>query len=248
MDLALLVAANGQSRCACMTSVVVGRVALHHVQGVSFDAADTLFYNTSVWDVVGADVAAQGVSRPAWEAAVDAAGLAGLWPEDSSTYPERRARWAEFYTQCLARTPAGPCPSIAEAAAAAATDARCFAQFPDTLACLDRLAAGEVPLIVTSNFDALLHEILDALDLTRWFVGVVCSFEAGCRKPDTAIFETSASALGLRPSAVLHVGDSPMSDGAGARAAGMTPLIVDRRRRTVPTTLATDSLDQLGLA
>jgi HAD superfamily hydrolase (TIGR01493 family) len=230
-----------------MTSVIVGRVELDHVQGVSFDAADTLFHNTSVWDAVGADVAARGVSRPAWESAVDAAGSAGLWPEDSSTQTERRARWTDFYAECLARTPAGACPSVAEAAATAATDARCFAPFPDTFGCLERLAAGGVPLVITSNFDELLYEILDTLDLTRWFVGVVSSFETGCRKPATAIFETSATTLGLRPSAVLHVGDSPMSDGAGSRTAGMTPLIIDRRSRTIPTMLTTACLDPLGL-
>ncbi|MBI4576910.1 MAG: HAD family hydrolase [Planctomycetes bacterium] len=45
--------------------------------------------------------------------------------------------------------------------------------------------------------------------------------EVGALKPHPRVFRVAAERLGLHPGAVLHVGDRPELDGAGARAAGM---------------------------
>lgn len=231
-----------------MTAITVADEPLERVRAISFGAADTLFHNTSVWDSIAPDLNQHNVDRSTWVSAVDAVGAAGLWPEDSATPDERRIRWRDFYTTCLARTTVGPQVDIADAAARATTDPRCFALFPDTEAALRRLTAAGVPLVITSNFDLLLHDILDELDLRRWFVGVVCSFETGCYKPDPRIFEQSALLLGLPTTSLLHVGDSPMSDATGSRNAGLTPLLVDRPRRVVAPVLTISTLDHLGVA
>jgi len=59
-------------------------------------------------------------------------------------------------------------------------------------------------------------------------VGVVLdSGVVGVAKPDPAIFRLALDALGVAPEHTLHVGDTPAADVAGARAAGIHPVLVD---------------------
>jgi putative hydrolase of the HAD superfamily len=62
----------------------------------------------------------------------------------------------------------------------------------------------------------------DALD------GVVTSAEAGARKPDPAIFSPALVIAGCSAPEALYVGDTPAEDVAGARAAGIRTLLIDR--------------------
>jgi HAD superfamily hydrolase (TIGR01509 family) len=57
---------------------------------------------------------------------------------------------------------------------------------------------------------------------------VVTSAGAGARKPDPEIFRRALELAGCAPEEALHVGDTPEEDAAGARAAGITPLLIDR--------------------
>jgi putative hydrolase of the HAD superfamily len=56
----------------------------------------------------------------------------------------------------------------------------------------------------------------------------VSSAVAGARKPDPAIFEPALELAGCAPEEALHVGDTREEDVAGARAAGIRPLLIDR--------------------
>jgi putative hydrolase of the HAD superfamily len=58
--------------------------------------------------------------------------------------------------------------------------------------------------------------------------GAVSSAVAGARKPDPAIFAPALELAGCGPDQALHVGDTPEEDVAGARAAGIRPLLIDR--------------------
>jgi len=49
----------------------------------------------------------------------------------------------------------------------------------------------------------------------------------GVSKPDPAIFALALDALGVEPGDAIHVGDTPAADVEGARAAGVTPILVD---------------------
>ncbi len=88
-----------------------------------------------------------------------------------------------------------------------------------------------VPVVVVSNFDARLPSILDALGVRGALHDVVASFSVGAEKPDRAIFEAALATLPhpVRAEAVLHVGDRPDEDVAGARAAGLQAILLDRR-------------------
>jgi putative hydrolase of the HAD superfamily len=66
---------------------------------------------------------------------------------------------------------------------------------------------------------------------------VVDSATAGVAKPDPEIFRRALAALGVAAGEALHVGDSDETDGAGARAAGIDVVIVDRSASPRPGTI-----------
>ena len=102
---------------------------------------------------------------------------------------------------------------------------RVYSEVPAVLTALRERGAT---LAVVSNFDSRLLSLLDALELAPFFDAVVCSGAAGAAKPDRAIFAHALATLGIDRSQALHVGDSPEADYAGALAAGIDALLVDR--------------------
>ena len=57
---------------------------------------------------------------------------------------------------------------------------------------------------------------------------MVTSAEVGVAKPGPAIFEHALELAGARAADAVHVGDSLENDVAGARAAGIRPVLVAR--------------------
>ena len=107
-----------------------------------------------------------------------------------------------------------------------------FRAFPDAAPTLDGLRAAGRALAIVSNWDVSLHAVLEQTGLAGRVDAVVTSAEVGVAKPDPAIFRIALERLGgLRPTDALHVGDDPASDLAGARAAGIPVLLVDRASR-----------------
>jgi len=60
---------------------------------------------------------------------------------------------------------------------------------------------------------------------------VVDSHRVGVEKPDPAIFGFALRAMDLDPARCVYVGDSVRIDVAGARAAGLTPILLDPHDR-----------------
>ena len=89
-------------------------------------------------------------------------------------------------------------------------------------------------LVVVSNWDVSLHEVLARLELAPLLDGVVTSAEIGARKPAAAIFERALGAWAPGRADAIHVGDSVEEDVAGARAAGIEPVLVRRDGRPGP--------------
>ncbi len=88
--------------------------------------------------------------------------------------------------------------------------------YPDAIPALAALAA-RVPLVSISNGNADLARI----GLDRHFQASFSARELGVAKPAAGIFHAACDWLGLAPEHVLHVGDDPALDVAGARAAGL---------------------------
>ncbi len=100
--------------------------------------------------------------------------------------------------------------------------------FEDTLPALETLRRHGVRLAVVSNWDSRLPDVLKALSLDSWFETIVVSHLEGVEKPDAAIFRAALEQMGAAAADTLHVGDSPELDGAGAAAAGVDWIWVDR--------------------
>jgi putative hydrolase of the HAD superfamily len=64
--------------------------------------------------------------------------------------------------------------------------------------------------------------------VARLVDGVLTSAEVGARKPAPAMFEQALALTGATASQAIHVGDSLEEDVAGARAAGIEPVLVRR--------------------
>lgn len=119
---------------------------------------------------------------------------------------------------------AGEDPSLAGPAYDAYFAARCRVEhYPDSLPALERLAA-RVPLAAVSNGNACLRTI----GIDHLFAFQLGAGEHGAPKPDRGIFLAACERLGLPPGQVLHVGDDPLCDVAGARDAGLQACWINR--------------------
>ena len=118
-----------------------------------------------------------------------------------------------------------------EAVLAALLDAIRFVPFPDAAPALRALRAAGVRLVVVSNWDVSLHEVLAATGLGELVDGALSSAEVGEAKPGGAIFARALALAGVEPGAACHVGDSLEADVDGARRAGIEPILIDREGR-----------------
>ncbi|HWD92989.1 MAG TPA: HAD-IA family hydrolase [Verrucomicrobiae bacterium] len=100
--------------------------------------------------------------------------------------------------------------------------------FADVTPTLEALTARGLRLGVISNWDERLRRLLRTLKLDNYFATLTISCEVGFPKPSRAIFQQTAAALDLPPGAILHIGDSPEMDVAGAKAAGFQALQIHR--------------------
>ncbi len=101
----------------------------------------------------------------------------------------------------------------------------CFADVEPSLAALSR--AG-YRLAVSSNFDARLNGVMDALpDLARIELRIISSL-VGHRKPSPRFFESLLAQAGCKSAEVLFIGDKADTDVAAANAVGIPALRIDR--------------------
>jgi len=104
-----------------------------------------------------------------------------------------------------------------------------YCPFPDVLPTLRSLCEWGKGLAVVSNWDLALPTLLAELGLAEFFAFILPSAEVGVEKPDGRIFELALQRLGLEPQEVVHIGDNYEADVIGARAAGITPILLDRK-------------------
>jgi REG-2-like HAD superfamily hydrolase len=122
-------------------------------------------------------------------------------------------------------------------------DARSWRIYPDVLSTLDELARRGIALGIVSNWDSHLPKLLDGLDLSRRFATVAVSAIEETGKPHPEIFRRACERLGVAPERALHVGDSLREDYEGAKAAGLSALLLDREGRHPAIPDRIESLD-----
>jgi len=92
---------------------------------------------------------------------------------------------------------------------------------------LEALAGRGIQLCcVTNKHSAFTLPLLDAAGLTPFLAFAICADHADERKPKPDLLLAASARLGIAPSEMLYVGDSP-ADIAAARAAGCPVAAVD---------------------
>jgi putative hydrolase of the HAD superfamily len=166
--------------------------------------------------------------------AADAASLAALRLECA-------ALLAELGGECAALEPAEILPTL--------LDSLHFVAYPEAAAALAGWREQGWRLVVASNWDVSLHDVLDETGLRPLLDGVVTSAEAGVSKPSPRLFAAALELVGAEPGATIHVGDSLAEDVEGALAAGLNAAWLQRHgtEEPPPGVQAISSLDQLEL-
>jgi putative hydrolase of the HAD superfamily len=142
---------------------------------------------------------------------------------DAASLDELRDRCAEVLRGAL-----GIASLDLPAARAAMLDSIRFRAYPDAAPALRELRARGLRLVVASNWDASLPQVLEQAGLAELVDGVVSSASAGAGKPDPRVFEAALGAAGCDAGRALHVGDSPAKDVAGATALGIRAVLLER--------------------
>ncbi len=157
---------------------------------------------------------------------------------DAASVAALRADCAEVLRGALA-----PAPQLRAIGGAAMTglllEALRFRLFPDARDAIVLARERGLRVVVASNWDALLPDVLGRLGLSQLLHGVVTSAQAGAPKPAGAVFRAALALAGVEPHEALHVGDSYDDDVLGARAAGIEPILLRRDRGRGPAGVTT---------
>ncbi len=103
-----------------------------------------------------------------------------------------------------------------------------FSAHPDAAPALHELRTRGLRLVVVSNWDHSLPDVLREADLLPLIDGVVASADVGAGKPDPEPFSAGLELVRAPPARALHVGDSLEHDVMGARAAGIHAVLLER--------------------
>jgi len=110
---------------------------------------------------------------------------------------------------------------------------------PSAGSALETLATRGLAIGVVSNVmrtpGSVLRQIFDRSGLLASMKVLTFSDECGIRKPDPEIFRLTLRQIGVAPEDAVHVGDDPILDVEGARAAGMAVIqLAPGGRATAP--------------
>jgi putative hydrolase of the HAD superfamily len=212
-------------------------------RAVLLDALGTLVELVPPWPALVRELGARGavVDEPAARTALlaEIAYYRAHHDEarDAAALADLRARCAEVLREALPAPARELAPADVLAALMASLEFRAYPEVPATLARLRRAGAR---LVVVSNWDVSLHEVLARTGLAALVDGAITSAELGTAKPAPAIFARALElAGGIAPEDALHAGDSVEADVAGARAAGIEAVLVVRDETPAPAGVRT---------
>lgn len=213
------------------------------IRAVLFDVGYTLLKPyPSVIDIVLQACAAQGLhlTREVLEQRVPVAervfsGIVRDNPTTWSTEAAINAIWRAYYTALLrpvlARLGNGAAAEIVAAVQRSWDQAESYVLYPDAVPVLRVLHARGMTLGVVSDWGMSLALILRHHDLVRYLDFAVGSAAVRHAKPDPALFTAALLRADTVGDFAVHIGDSYVLDVLGARAAGITPILLDRAGR-----------------
>ncbi|MDP2660043.1 MAG: HAD-IA family hydrolase [Dehalococcoidia bacterium] len=100
--------------------------------------------------------------------------------------------------------------------------------FHDIEPSLSAMKEAGLTLGIISNSDTDVAPMIHDFGVAGYFSFILSSCDVGCEKPHAPIFELALAKAAVRPEEAVHVGDQYSSDVVGARAVGITPLLLDR--------------------
>ena len=103
--------------------------------------------------------------------------------------------------------------------------------YDDVLPVLETLRKHNYQLGVISDWGIALGPILRNLNLTGYFDSLLISAVTRHAKPSPMLYELALQRADAVADYSLHIGDSYIHDVLGARAVGMTPVLLDRAQR-----------------
>ena len=213
-----------------------GASSAARVEGVLFDIDDTLvdlnsasikgFHQLTVEDF--RDIPAALREHVARDYADDGAGAYELYMAGELTFLGQRAeRIRRAYGLVGVEAPPAEAIGLWSARYEDVVQSM-WAPFPDVHDCLDELDALSIPYgAVSNNVEDYQRNKLLLAGLERIAV-LVGSDTAGAPKPDPRPFHAGCRLLGTSIDATMYVGDNPVNDVQGAKAAGLQGVLLDR--------------------
>lgn len=209
---------------------------------IFFDVGETLLHAPPSWHAVVAEVCAQrgrpvpasliaAVEPVVWRAVRE--GLHDLPQRWTLSRQASQRFWLWVYDRVLAEVGLSESEraGLAEACLERFLHHDTWHLFPDALPVIRQLHARGYRLGIISNWEDWLETVLVKREIASYFDPVVISGAVGYEKPDREIFELALERAGVAPTDAIHIGDNLEADIAGARAAGITPVLLDRSGR-----------------
>jgi putative hydrolase of the HAD superfamily len=208
-------------------------------RAVFFDAGETLVHPAPSFPALFASVIAEHGEPRDLEDVTSASALIRRRFSDAAaggnrwtlTAARSEAFWRRAYGEMLERLDLPSGDGVCDSLYDAFTNLANYALFDDVLPVLDELRSDGVRLGVVSNFEPWLDELLGTLGVRDRFSVCVISGVEGVEKPDPAIYRLALDRAGVEPAEAAFVGDDPRFDVDPPRSLGMTPVLIDRRRR-----------------
>ncbi len=146
-----------------------------------------------------------------------------------TNHPQRSRRfWLSFYGRLVNELGYRGDDGLARSLYETFSRPENYEAYPDAVEALEELARKGYRLGIISNFEPWLEDLLRRLGLAGYFEVMVISGNEEYEKPHPRIFQLALQRMGVSPETSLHVGDSPVSDFAGARDAGLRAVLLDR--------------------
>jgi len=104
-----------------------------------------------------------------------------------------------------------------------------YQPFPDVAELMSAVRQARIPVALVTNGAAdTQRNKIEAMGIASWFSALSISGETGVAKPDKRAFSVVLKALSVSGKDVWHVGDSLEADVAGANAAGLRSVWLNR--------------------
>jgi putative hydrolase of the HAD superfamily len=205
-------------------------------RAICFDATGTLIETSeNVGDVYRRVALAHGIDLPAWRLENAFRRILASAPArgtDGDCVGKRRRgevdwwfeRVRETFQATDSTTRFDDFPAFAQALFDHYRSADAWRLCPGASGMLHELQRRQVPMAIASNFDHRLLEILEVLEIERFFQFVAIPSEIGHAKPDSEVFVALAADLNTPPMDILYIGDDSKETLQAIEALGLQVL------------------------